>query len=128
MLHQLESIANKKRSIPDVAALVEAMFMAEVENQLLTAGYDFANLNEPFNVRLADGKSTFEGMGKNLKNPPKDDIIFTDSQQDLGSIICGPDHAHRITEKTTNVMFVIYGVPGITVLQMEDHFAVIEIM
>jgi len=35
--HQLESVALKGRDIPRTAALVEAMFMAELENLLLTA-------------------------------------------------------------------------------------------
>ena len=37
---QLESIVFKGKSIPSVAALVEAMFMAEIKNMLLTAGHD----------------------------------------------------------------------------------------
>src|SRR3990172_6233737 len=40
VLLQLESVALKRRSLPRVAALVEAMFMAELKNQLLTAGHD----------------------------------------------------------------------------------------
>ncbi len=127
VLHQLESIANKKRSIPDIAPLVEAMFMAEVKNQLLTAGYDYSNLTGPFNVSLADGTTSFEGIGKNNKKPPQNDILFSDSTQNLGSIICGPNHANRITKATTHVLFAIYGVPGLTTVQMEDHFKSIEI-
>ncbi|MGD9147794.1 MAG: hypothetical protein PVI80_19670, partial [Anaerolineae bacterium] len=34
---QLESVALKGKSIPSIAALVEAMFIAELKNQLLTA-------------------------------------------------------------------------------------------
>ncbi len=51
---QLESIAFKGRSIPTVAALVEAMFMAEVKNLLLTAGHDFDRLDLP--VMLSRGR------------------------------------------------------------------------
>ena len=40
---QLESVAFKGKSIPRVAALVEAMFMAELKNLLLTAGHDRAS-------------------------------------------------------------------------------------
>ncbi|MBF8281343.1 MAG: hypothetical protein HW378_258, partial [Anaerolineales bacterium] len=38
VLLQLESVALKGKPLPRVAALVEAMFMAELKNQLLTAG------------------------------------------------------------------------------------------
>ncbi len=44
---QLESIAFKGKPIPNVAALVEAMFMAEVKNMLLTAGHDLDALQLP---------------------------------------------------------------------------------
>src|SRR5688572_32562331 len=37
---QLESIVLKGKSIPNVAALVESMFMAEMQDFLLTAGHD----------------------------------------------------------------------------------------
>src|SRR5215211_604601 len=44
---QLESIAWKGKSIPSVSSLVEAMFMAEVKNLLLTAGHDLDTLHLP---------------------------------------------------------------------------------
>jgi hypothetical protein len=37
---ELESVARKGKSIPSRAALVEAMFIAELENLILTAGND----------------------------------------------------------------------------------------
>ena len=44
---QLESIVLKGKSIPSVAALVEAMFMAEMKDWLLTAGHDLDTLHLP---------------------------------------------------------------------------------
>src|SRR5688500_4543235 len=41
---QLESIVFKGKSLPGVAALVEAMFMAEIDDLLLTAGHDLDSL------------------------------------------------------------------------------------
>lgn len=122
VLHQCESIASGKRTLPNGALLVQAMFMAEIKNQLLTAGYDGTQLQPQFNVQLADGESSFNGMGMKKCTPPKNDILFSSNQTQLGSIICGPDHEHRIRQVTTNVLFAIYGVPGITEKQMERHF------
>lgn len=122
VLHQCESIASGKRTLPNGAPLVQAMFMAEIKNQLLTAGYDSTNLQPQFNVQLADGESSFNGMGMKNCTPPENDILFSSNQTQLGSIICGPNHEHRIQPVTTNVLFAIYGVPGITAKQMENHF------
>ena len=122
VLHQCESIASGKRTLPNGPPLVQAMFMAEIKNQLLTAGYDYTTLEPLFNVKLASGESGLDGMGMKKCSPPQNDIIFSDKHVLLGSIICGPDHEHRIQPATTDVLFAIYGVPGITAGQMESHF------
>ncbi|MCG8333076.1 MAG: hypothetical protein MJE63_01060 [Proteobacteria bacterium] len=123
VLHQCESIATGKKQLPDGAPLVQAMFMAEVQHQLLTAGYDISRLGSDYTVRLGDGETEFEGIGKTIRKPPNSDIVFTNGETILGSIICGPDHEHRIQQNTEDVLFAIYGVPGISKGQMENHFA-----
>ena len=50
VLLQLESVALKDKPLPRVAALVEAMFMAELQSQLLTAGHDLDTLQLPVSV------------------------------------------------------------------------------
>lgn len=56
---QLESIIFKGKSIPSVAALVEAMFMAEMEDLLLTAGHDLDVLRLPLTLDVASGTETY---------------------------------------------------------------------
>ncbi len=55
LLLQLESVALKGKPIPSVAALVEAMFMAEIKNMLLTAGHDLTKLALPLTLGAAPG-------------------------------------------------------------------------
>ena len=100
--------------------------MAEIQHQLLTAGYDIKNLGPTYTVRLGDGETEFEGIGGTSRKPPKNDIVFSNGESILGSIICGPDHEHRIQQTTKDVLFAIYGVPGITKEQMENHFASVQ--
>src|SRR6266540_1654257 len=52
---QLESIVLKGKSIPSVAVLVEAMFMAEMKDLLLTAGHDLDALHIPLMLDVASG-------------------------------------------------------------------------
>src|SRR5688572_30341517 len=52
---QLESIVLKGKSIPTVAGLVEAMFMAEMKDMLLTAGHDLDALQLPLSLDVATG-------------------------------------------------------------------------
>lgn len=124
--HQIESIVFKDKDLPNVAALVEAMFMVEVKNLLLTAGYDYGKVKNALQVDLSDGNQVFTGMGMSPKKPPKNDIILCDQQDILGSIICGPDHSSRISPETTQVLFAVYGVPGITEQAIHNHLLDIE--
>jgi len=119
---QLESVAQKGKSLPSVAAIVEAMFMAELKNQILTAGYDLSNIKLPVEATVSDGDVSFIGMGEKEKTPPEGDVIFKSMNTILGSIICGPNHQNRIIRETTSVMFTVYGVPNITQDQIEQHF------
>ena len=39
-------------------------------------------------------------------------MMFVDGEGIVSSIIYGPDRRTRMTDKTRNVIFTIYGVPG----------------
>src|SRR5512141_2203553 len=56
---QLESIVFKNKTLPSVAALVEAMFMAEVKDLLLTAGHDLDSLHVPLTLDVAQGEERY---------------------------------------------------------------------
>ena len=58
MQHQLES-AFKCKPVPSAAALVEAMFMAELESQLLTAGHDLDSLRSPLILDVSSGNDRY---------------------------------------------------------------------
>ena len=47
---QLESVAQKGKDLPDVAALVEGMFVAELRNLILTAGHDLDQIALPLRL------------------------------------------------------------------------------
>ena len=76
---QLESIAFKGKSIPSVAALVEAMFMAEVKNMLLTAGHDLDTLQLPARLDVTKGDEVYTLMTR------PDPAGQTRGYDDLGS-------------------------------------------
>jgi DNA/RNA-binding domain of Phe-tRNA-synthetase-like protein len=118
---QLESIVFKGKSIPTVAALVEAMFMAELKNLLLTAGHDLDSIQGTPAVDVALGNEIYtklNGQGQILK---AGDMYIHDDTGVLSSIIYGPDQRTRITPTTTRTLFTVYGPPGIGVEQMRGH-------
>lgn len=110
---QLESIVFKGKPIPHVAALVEAMFMAEVKNLLLTAGHDLDTLQLPLTLDVASGEERYtlmRGQEQTLKNG---DMLIKDGTGILSSIIYGPDQRTQINPATQNVIFTVYAPQGI---------------
>jgi DNA/RNA-binding domain of Phe-tRNA-synthetase-like protein len=121
---QLESIVHKGKSIPRVAALVEAMFMAELKNQLLTAGHDLDALEMPVGVDVASGDETYVRINGQEQVLKPDDMIIADARGVISSIVYGPDQRTRITPRTQRVLFTVYAPPGIDAdavhLHLED--------
>jgi DNA/RNA-binding domain of Phe-tRNA-synthetase-like protein len=123
---QLESILLKGKSIPGVAALVEAMFMAEMDDLLLTAGHDLDALQPPVTLDVARGGEsylTLRGFEQALK---AGDMFITDSAGIISSIIYGPDERSQISPRTKNVLFTVYAPEGIGAALVEAHLRKIE--
>ena len=53
------------------------------------------------------------------------DMMFVDGEGVLSSIIYGPDRRTRISGETRNVIFTIYGVPGIEPERIREHGALL---
>jgi DNA/RNA-binding domain of Phe-tRNA-synthetase-like protein len=121
VLHQLESIIFKGKSLPSVAALVEAMFLAEIKNALLTAGHDLATVQQPLNLGLAAGHETYTGINGKEQHCKKNDMMLVDGQGVISSILGGPDFRTSITPSTQQALFVVYGTPGITPAALAGH-------
>ncbi|MFO7585748.1 MAG: phenylalanine--tRNA ligase beta subunit-related protein [Anaerolineales bacterium] len=123
---QLESILLKGKSIPGVAALVEAMFMAEMDDLLLTAGHDLDSLQLPVTLNASQGGETYvtlRGFEQTLKTG---DMFIADSTGILSSIIYGPDERTQISPQTRNALFTVYAPEGIGPALVETHLRNIE--
>jgi DNA/RNA-binding domain of Phe-tRNA-synthetase-like protein len=118
---QLESVAFKGKALPRVAALVEAMFMAELENMLLTAGHDLDTLDLPVRLEVARGEEKYILMRGEEQTLKAEDMFMADGKGIISSIIYGPDQRTRITPSTTAVMFTVYAPPGIAPSTVQVH-------
>lgn len=118
---QLESIVFKGKSIPRVAALVEAMFMAELKNQLLTAGHDLAAVIGPLGVEVAGGDEQYERINGQEQTLKEGDMFIVDAEGVLSSILYGPDRRTQIRPETTSAVFTVYAPAGIERAAVTDH-------
>ncbi len=118
---QLESIVFKNKSIPRVSALVEAMFMAELKNLLLTAGHDREAVEMPARIDVADGSERYVRLDRQEQQLKSGDMMITDGQGIISSVLYGPDLRTRISSKTKEVLFTVYAPPGIGEVAVEEH-------
>ncbi len=126
VLLQLESIVFKNRSIPKVASLVEAMFMAELKNLLLTAGHDLDAIDLPVKLDVSSGGEKYIQISGQEKELIPNDMMVSDLQGITSSIIYGPDKRTQIKPDTRNVLFVVYAPPGIEESKVFQHLQDIQ--
>lgn len=123
---QLESIAWKGKSIPNVSTLVEAMFMAEMKNMLLTAGHDLDTLHLPLTLGASEGVESYTLLKGNDHVLKADDMMISDQAGVISSIIYGPDQRTQIAANTRNVVFTVYAPAGIDVQAVTRHLQDIQ--
>jgi len=126
VLLQLESIIFKNKSIPKVASLVEAMFMAELKNLLLTAGHDLDAIDLPIKLEVSSGGEKYIQLNGQEKELIPNDMMVSDLQGVTSSIIYGPDKRTQIKPDTRNVLFVVYAPPGIEKPRILQHLQDIQ--
>jgi DNA/RNA-binding domain of Phe-tRNA-synthetase-like protein len=118
---QLESIVLKGKLIPSVAALVEAMFMAEMKVLVLTAGHDFDSLHLPLTLDVATGRERYTLLRGEEQVLKAGDMMISDQIGVISSIVYGPDQRTQIIPDTHNVIFTVYAPPGIDEQNVAQH-------
>jgi DNA/RNA-binding domain of Phe-tRNA-synthetase-like protein len=118
---QLESIVSKGKSIPSVSTLVEAMFMAEMKNLLLTAGHDLDIVQLPLTLDVSRGTESYTLMRGEEQILKPGDMMISDQAGIISDVIYGPDRRTQITAGTHNAIFTTYAPQGIEEQAVEKH-------
>jgi DNA/RNA-binding domain of Phe-tRNA-synthetase-like protein len=92
---QRESVARKGKPIPRRAALVEAMFMAELKNLILTAGHDLDAIAPPVRVDVTTGKDRYVQLNGVQAVLKPGDMMMVDGTGIISSVLRGPDPGPR---------------------------------
>ncbi|HTY24804.1 MAG TPA: phenylalanine--tRNA ligase beta subunit-related protein [Desulfomonilaceae bacterium] len=119
--HQLESVIFKGKSIPKVAALVEAMFIAELRNMLLTAGHDRDSIRNEITLDVSKGTERYVKINGEEQELKAGDMMMADAEGVISSVIYGPDRRTMITSKTRSALFTVYAVQGIGEQEVSRH-------
>ena len=126
VLLQLESVALKGKSLPNVSPLVDANFAAELDTLILTAGHDVAHLEAPVLIDVAREGDEITQMNGNLKDVPVGDMLMRDVQGVSCTILRGQDNRSPISKATTHVLYVSYVPHGVMETQVRAQLDLME--
>ncbi|MFC2008608.1 hypothetical protein ACFLUT_00940 [Chloroflexota bacterium] len=118
---QLKTAVVKQRQLPTVSGLVDVMFMAEMNNLLLTAGHDFTRVVPPVTLDAGTGEESYTKLNKEDQMAKAGDMMTVDRVGILSSVIHGPDYRSRISPDTRDALYVTYAPDGITREQLLGH-------
>jgi len=118
---QLESIIWKGRGIESRNPIVKVMFMAELKNMLLTAVHDLAHVVFPVGAGLGTGSEEYVAMGGETRAVKEGDMMISDAQGILSSIVYGPDQRTAVSAGTSDLLFCVYAPPGVGEDRVGSH-------
>lgn len=111
---QLESVVQKGKQLPNVTPLVDANFAAELETLVLTAGHDVDQLVAPIVIDATVGGEEFVQMNGSVKTLKPNDMMMSDGDGIVCTIIYGQDKRTPITPKTNRVLYAAYAPVGVS--------------
>jgi DNA/RNA-binding domain of Phe-tRNA-synthetase-like protein len=121
VLRQLESVALKGKPLASPSALVLAMFAAELDSLLLTAGHDLAAVETPVVLDASRGGERFVGIGGQEHLVRGGDMLMHDARGIISAVIYGPDQRTRLNADTRSALFTTYAPAGIETALIEGH-------
>jgi DNA/RNA-binding domain of Phe-tRNA-synthetase-like protein len=97
------------------------MFMAELENMILTAGHDLAAVALPVRVQVTREGDRYVLMSGSERVLEAGDMTMVDGRGIVSSVLHGPDLRTRITADTREVLFAVYAPAGVGEAAVLDH-------
>jgi DNA/RNA-binding domain of Phe-tRNA-synthetase-like protein len=107
--------------MPRSPALVAAMVAAELKNLLLTAGHDLEVIEPPVTLDVATGGARYVLLNGREEELKVGDMMMSDRQGVISSVLFGPDQRTPITPDTHDVFFTVYAPPEIGELPVRQH-------
>lgn len=126
VLLQLESVALGGRPLSASESLVSAMFAAEIENMLLTAGHDLNALRPPLFADVTRPRERYVGIGGKTVDVKPGDLSIRDREGIISTVLYGPDRRTRLLPETNSVLFTTYALAGIADAELQAHLQRIE--
>jgi DNA/RNA-binding domain of Phe-tRNA-synthetase-like protein len=121
VLLQLESVVFKGKPLQARGALVGAMFRAELQDGLLTAGHDADLVSGELTVDVVEAGDVYVGMGGREISAAPGDMCIRDGAGIVSSIVYGPDDRTRLGVATSRAVFTTYAPAGVSDGMVRHH-------
>ena len=121
---QIDSI-KKGRTFPRVSTHVDTMFMAELENRILTSGHDRDTIQGTPVYDLADQGQEYTKINGKKQALQKNDVILKDDEGVLASILFGPAARTSIKMETVNPLYLAWCPARIDHETVDNHLSTI---
>jgi DNA/RNA-binding domain of Phe-tRNA-synthetase-like protein len=126
VLLQLESVVYKGKDLAQVNPLVDAVFAAELEKLILTAGHDADTLQPPVTIDASRGDERMTQLSGQQVTLKANDMCMADAEGIVCSILYGQDRRTQITPATRRALYVAYVPAGIEPGYVTEHLETIE--
>jgi DNA/RNA-binding domain of Phe-tRNA-synthetase-like protein len=101
------------KSLPIILNVVDAYNLVSVESLLTLSAFDWDKVHPPLKVRFARAGEAVELLGRRNITLRSSELVLADSQRVLCVYAHGDVEHSKITARTTKVLVVAYGMPGV---------------
>ena len=120
--YQIKSV-KKGRSFPRVSTHVDCMFMAELEDRVLTSGHDMDAVQGELVYDLADDGEEYVKLNGERQVLVKNDVVLRDDEGVLASVLFGPAARTSISMETVNPLYFAWCPVGISREAVDEHLS-----
>lgn len=109
------------RKFPRVSVHVDAMFMAELGNRILTSGHDQDAVKGDPVFDLADEGEPYTKLNGEEQSLKKNDVVLRDDEGVLASVLYGPARRTSIAHDTKNPLYFAWCPNGADEEAVDKH-------
>jgi DNA/RNA-binding domain of Phe-tRNA-synthetase-like protein len=113
----------KGRTFPQVSTHVDCMFMAELEDRVLTSGHDRDAVQDGLVYDLADEGEEYVKLNGKKQVLVKNDVVLRDDEGVLASVLFGPAARTSIRMETVNPLYFAWCPVGISRETVDEHLS-----
>ena len=112
------------KGLPRVSPIVDAYNLASVKTLLTFSAFDMARIAPPLSVKFSREGEKVILIGDRKKKLTGKELVLTDSAKILCVYVHGDVEETKVTDATTDVLLVAYGIPGMSREELREGLTI----